>query len=583
MTVPQATAEPTAAPAVELTLNIGGTELVNGVHTITGDSITFNWTADGAVSDYYIYVYKQNGGVFYQNEATSRTSGTFGADSLTPGEVYTITVGALPEGGDESGMVWAEARFSVPAADPTEVPTAEPTEEPDDGTVDPESSVEEIKYVQQLLISAGLLSEGGDDGDYGKGTASAVLEFQQYVNDYFGDAVLEETGIADALTIQYLEEFVSRGMTVPADEPTEAPTAEPTAEPDPTEVPTAEPTEAPVEDDGSVTPESSAEDVRYMQQLLISAGVLSEGSDDGDYGKGTANAVLKFQQYVNDYFGDAVLEETGVADAETMKYLEEFVSRGMTVPSDEPTEAPTAEPTAEPDPTEAPVEDDGSVTPESSAEDVRYMQQLLISAGVLSEGSDDGDYGKGTANAVLKFQQYVNDYFGDAVLDETGIADAETMKYLEEFVSRGMTVPSDEPTEAPTAEPTAEPDPTEAPTAEPTEAPTEAPEPTEPPVPVIAINDVEYDADGEEIPTIDTSLPTVFSWTCDGDVKGFMLYMTNSANEKKELDKTTESFVELDLSTLPADTYMLWVGAVPSDAQSEADVVWSAVTFIIAG
>ena len=50
-------------------------------------------------------------------------------------------------------------------------------------------------------------------------------------------------------------------------------------------------------------------------------------------------------------------------------------------------------------------------------------------------------------------------------------------------------------------------------------------------------------------------MPTLFSWTCEGDVQGFMLYMTHSAGQKRELDKTRESFVELDMSSLPAETY----------------------------
>ena len=155
------------------------------------------------------------------------------------------------------------------------------------------------------------------------------------------------------------------------------------------------------------------------------------------------------------------------------------------------------------------------------------------------------------------------------------------MKYLEEFVSRGLTVPKDEPTQAPTAEPTEAPvEPTEAPTAE----PTEEPEPIVVPKPVVSINNVVVDPDDDElvIPVIDVSIPTLFSWECDADLKGFMLYMTNSANQQKDLDKTTENFIELDLSSLPADTYLLWVGAVPASAQSEADVVWTSIPFTIA-
>ena len=73
----------------------------------------------------------------------------------------------------------------------------------------------------------------------------------------------------------------------------------------------------------------------------------------------------------------------------------------------------------------------------------------------------------------------------------------------------------------------------------------------------------------------------IFNWNAEGDVQGYMLYMTNSLEQRKDLDKTTANMLTMDLSTLPADTYVLHVGAVPVGAQSEADVVWGTITFVI--
>ncbi len=465
---------------------------------------------------------------------------------------------------------------TTPAPTGTPAPTDAPDKEEDGFHVDKDSPKESIRYVQQMLIEAGLLPTGSDDGDYGAATATAMLRFQQYVNDYFQGDVLPEDGVGDSLTLSYLEEFVSRGMTVPKDEPTATPT----------------PTDAP----------------RVELSLSVGGTELMNGvhavtGDSVTFNWSATGAVSDYYIYVYKQNGDVFYQNeatdrtNGSFGADSLTPGEVYtISIGALpeggdesdmvwteaqfgVPAADPTATPEPDPTAtpEPDPTDEPVQDDGSITPDSSADDVRYMQQLLISAGVLKDGSADGDYGNGTKNAVLKFQQYVNDYFGDEVLDETGIADANTMKYLEEFVNRGMTVPSDEPTAAPEPDPTATPEPD--PTDEPEPDPTDAPDPTKTPIPVIAINDVEYDE--EEIPAIDVSVPTLFSWTCEGDVQGFMLYMTNSAGQKRELDKTRESFVELDMSSLPADTYSLFVGAVPSDATSEADVVWSSIMFTI--
>ncbi len=140
-----------------------------------------------------------------------------------------------------------------------------PVDKPEEGaaSVDSESDAEAVRPVQQMLISVGLLGEGEDDGIYGENTTAAVTRFQEWWNAQTGLTVLPETGIADPLTLAYLECASERGLdmniapaptAVPTAAPTPAPTAEPTAEPTP--VPTAEPTAAPT---AEPTPAPTAE------------------------------------------------------------------------------------------------------------------------------------------------------------------------------------------------------------------------------------------------------------------------------------------------------------------------------------
>lgn len=691
--------------------------------------------------------------------------------------------------------------------EPTDAPTPEPTDIPDKEesgtTVDANSPQESIAFVQEMLIGVGLLPEGSNDGVYGTSTSKAVLSFQQWVNAQLGFGTVPETGVADQLTLSYLETAYGEGMSV-LPQPTNVPASTDAPTPVPTDAPTPEPTDIPDQEEGgfAVTPDSPKESIQYVQQMMIEAGLLSAGSDDGVYGSSTVSAMQRFQKYVNQVFGANTVPEDGMGDSVTLGYLEEFISRGMTLPAD-PTQVPQI--TDAPTPTDAPEQENGDVTPDSPKESIQNVQQLLIKAGLLSAGSADGVYGSGTSQAVLAFQQYVNDYFADSRVPEDGIADSVTLSYLEQFVSRGMTVPTAtaEPTQAPAAQvelqiggtqvvngvhaltgdritfqwkssvpceyyiyvtdasgnsfytneatdrtqgafgaselepgmvytiqvgalpvngdevemvwtsaqfgvtaasatevpatevlatevpatevpatevPATEVPATEVPATEPPETPgvieslrltvngaspsgivqvtgdsmsfqwgatgeldhyivvvqsnsgeqlvnwastqetkgalkasqltpgevytisvsavparggesvrtearfgvpaasaTDAPA-SDVSAPVISIDGAAYTENGVQVLTGDTA---IFTWASTGDVKGYMIYILNSADSRRNLDPTTKTSMTVSLSDLPADTYRIFVGAVPASAQSEADVRWSSLTFSI--
>ena len=566
----------------------------------------------------------------------------------------------------------------APTAEPTDAPTPEPTEIPDQGednfVVDKDSPKESIQYVQQMLVAVGLLSEGGDDGVYGQGTVNAMLTFQKYVNANLGAGTLPETGVGDAKTLSYLEEFVDRGMVV---NPTQAPTQTPTDAPTqaPTDAPTPEPTDAPDqgEDNFVVDKDSPKESIQYVQQMLISAGLLPGGSDDGVYGQGTANAVLTFQKYVNANLGAGTVPETGVADAKTLSYLEEFTDRGMTV---NPTDAPTAEPT------QAPVQ---------AVELALNLGGGEMADGVYAVTGDRVTFEWAVSGAVSDYYVYVTDGNGDIFYQDEA-TDRTSGAFQAASLTPGMVytirvgalpvgggesdmvwqearfgVPAASATDAPTAAPTAEP--TRAPgrieslslsvngsapggvieiTGEtvsfdwsatgdvesysvyitdgsgnrrtmlenststsgtlkasqlnpgevytlqvaayptgggeavwseaqftvPSPAPTETPETVT--QPEIVLEGATYDETG--MPYVNGTT-AVFSWMNRGNVQGYLLYLLNSNGDRLELDKTTANTVTVDVSAFPTGTYRLYVGAVPTTAVSEEDVVWGSLIF----
>lgn len=94
---------------------------------------------------------------------------------------------------------WEENRPSATATPAPNLPTRTPAPT-NSGVVDANSSREEIAAVQEMLERVGLLSRGDVDGVYGSGTATAVREFQNWVNQQRGENTLNVSGSVDALT-----------------------------------------------------------------------------------------------------------------------------------------------------------------------------------------------------------------------------------------------------------------------------------------------------------------------------------------------------------------------------------------------
>lgn len=339
------------------------------------------------------------------------------------------------------------------AATATPKPTIRPeAEQTGYKTISSNSSSKEITGLQQRLVTLGWLSYNNITGSYDSATRQAVKDFQTYVNETIKPSEkLSVDGIAGPKTLQWL-------YGTDSSKPTPKPTAAVTPNPDQGE---------------TVDKNSSKTDIRAVQRKLIALGLMKSGADDGVYGTTTTAAVKKFQQRVNQLQGFDVLDVTGTVDPLTMAFLNYYVEQWEQIQQATATPQVTVTPT--PRPTDIPDQEETgqTVDQDSAKESIQFVQQMLISAGLMREGSDDGVYGSATVAAVARFQEWVNQQTGKNTLSVTGTADPLTLAYLEEVYSSGMVVvPTASPTSAPTATPSA------APTAAPTNAPTATPVPT---------------------------------------------------------------------------------------------------------
>ena len=392
--------------------------------------------------------------VTLENPLTSTSPGStwLPAETPTPTPYATATFAALvdPELSwmdyTYSGDVESEYQQQAGAA-ATKKPTV--NTDTDYSTVSGSSSTASVKNLQQRLNALGWLSGSNITGKYDSATKQAVKDFQSYVNEYCSPAQkLAVDGIAGEKTQQWLYN-ASVSLTRPTPTPKPPVTAAP--------------------DDGTIDANSSAKEIRAVQNKLIALGLLPEGSADGKYGSTTATAVKNFQIRVNQLQGYAALEITGTVDPETMAYLNYYVDWWQE--QQQATAAPTATATPNPGKTQAP--SSGTIDASSPKAEIASVQEMLSKVGLLKASDVDGVYGKGTVAAVKTFQSWVNEQRGEETLAVSGNCDALTQAYLKYCVenNRVVAMPTNAPTQAPT----------QAPTDAPTQAPTQAPEPTEVP------------------------------------------------------------------------------------------------------
>ena len=501
--------------------------------------------------------------------------------------------------------------YETAAARPTATPTPRVTAAPERSeNIDENASRTEIRAVQRMLVTLGLMPEGSANGRYDASTRKAVERFQTRVNDLAGYEALEVSGDVDPLTLAFMNYYVDEWETLR--KATQAPTPTPTPSPKPTDTPSPRPTEEISEvDTTTIDQNAEPESIARVQQMLINIGMLPEGSADGKYGSKTIAAVADFQQWVNDKRKEETLTVSGIVDPLTRLYLEYCDDRDMR-PYGTPTPAPTAVPTATPVPTavptdtpepteepivlptEVPVDPDDpeegeqeiTITRNSDPESIRFVQQMLSNVGFLTSGGVDGKYGRGTAGAVQAFQEWFNTIQDQIRLPVTGEVDNQTrlaLEYcsdheitLESMATPGPTmVPIDE-TEAPDAQ--TDEAPTEEPTEEPTPEPTEAPQKAEVRDVQVAVGEV---LAGDDVIAVNKGRFPV-RWEAEGDVGSYYVYVQDE-NGKDIIHEEATDATSFNVNTEymePGVVYTLRVGALPKGG-GEDDMVWRTVRFML--
>ena len=456
---------------------------------------------------------------------------------------------------------------SQPTATPTAKPTAtpEPEVKDDEIIVSPDSERESIAFVQEMLATVGMLDESDIDGSYGKKTVRAVQDFQRFINDNFGAGV-EENGLCDALTIQYMEQAYSEGWNLGEAEDEPTPTPKPTATPEP-EVDEANET---------INASSSKAKIRAVQEMLAAIGLLDESDIDGDYGRKTRSAVETLQQFVNDQKGSHELDLTGECNALTRRYLEYCYEKGWNVgeavrPDEpDPTEPPYVEPEQPDEPEATPEPELGNVRGFSVTIDGNENDGRLIE---LDTGRHSIQWT--ASEGVESFFVYLYDSDGDLINSKTGTGEGEiSVKasdlkegeiYRLEIGALPLNGTEDDiiwQTVQLTRFVPDEPDPTEVPKAQVSK-------------PSISIGSPAHQEDGVPYISGDT---VIFSWMADGDVDYYNAKLVYEDGTSYSLGDTNETSKTVSSDQLQPGLWKLYVGAMPIGG-SEDDMKWNELLF----
>ena len=107
----------------DVQISVDGAAAGGDVVSVSEGTFRVNWSVDGDVDSYIVYVLDSMGSPIAEREGVTDTSFTVNTDQMTPGEVYTLRLGVLPARGGEDDIAWAEARFMLPER---EAPEPEP-------------------------------------------------------------------------------------------------------------------------------------------------------------------------------------------------------------------------------------------------------------------------------------------------------------------------------------------------------------------------------------------------------------------------------------------------------------------------
>ena len=211
----------------------------------------------------------------------------------------------------------------------------------------------EVEQLQSALVRLNYL-DGKADGYFAEYTEEAVKYFQELNN-------LPVTGIADKAT-----QDLAATLTVPANHPAYR----------------------------DLKKGDKGKAVRAVQKRLVELGLM-EGPGDGIFGKVTAAAIGRFQEYLAQLGDPFVIEDANVLTVAIQKKLDEDIPvfRALLIPGSK------------------------------DADEVMRLQRRLNALGYIGRKTIDADYGENTKEALALFQT-------NNALPSTGEADEATQRLL---------------------------------------------------------------------------------------------------------------------------------------------------------
>ena len=124
-TTPEPSSTPAAdfeAPEISISGDLGEME---GVHYVGADSVKISWYAAGQVRAYSVYLTNAQGEALISQQETDQQSLTVDPATMKEDEIYTLTVFAIPEGGQEADGKSATLQIQLYTGQ-TPQPTPEP-------------------------------------------------------------------------------------------------------------------------------------------------------------------------------------------------------------------------------------------------------------------------------------------------------------------------------------------------------------------------------------------------------------------------------------------------------------------------
>lgn len=470
------TEAPTQAPETgtlgNISISIGGEAAGDGVIYVSEGNVKVSWKAEGDLESYYVYVEDSSGNSILKGEAVSNTSFEVHSSRMTPGEVYTLTVGALPVNGSESDIVWKQALFMLPEgeSEPTQVPEPEITAQP-------EPTAPEKGQVSEVTINIGGISAGsspivmeGDSFQITWNGGDEVANYSYQIQDANGNVIVEkrntdqtgitakasamETGMVYTITVGALpingetSDIVwNKAQFMLQAAATQAPTPEPT--PEPTRVPEVATVGKPaIVVDGSAYQKDG---ISYMTGNSITISWNAEGKvasynvyienqsgervslgDTTDTSKTVSTDSLPAGMYTV-YVG--ALPENGTQEDVVWNSYTFGIPAPTPAPTEEPTPAPTDAPTPEPTGTPA-IPLDTPVDGSADSDTILQIQMRLYSLGLLStDGLEEGILDQKTLLAVVDFQTKINEMYDAGLIvidpaDPNVVIDVDTLWWL---------------------------------------------------------------------------------------------------------------------------------------------------------